>query len=444
MTGFRGFLGRLYPGVDAAGEVAVGLCAEAIMAAFLVTCTFVTTERPMGRVAGYPIMLGLLVGATVLIAVLLVLRRIVGGPQRVSRSVLVALAAFLLLIALAAGSLPFHVHEVLVGSGKVRHVPLHVLVVPLLESALTAVTAVGLVRLIPRAGLRDALWRMALVLVVVTPADLWRELQEDNLMGWRVATRLGGASTFHVVLLLAAGVMVDAVLRHHRRVISALAAAVLAGCVVATGSRAGVIDLGVFVIGLAIWGLGRRLRSRAGRWWFALGAVTLVAGAVAAMSAARGGLVDSSRARTWQTAWQTLTSGPVHLVFGAGYGVIWPWYGGETGLLPGSYHAMRQTFFGVTLPHAHNTVVEIAAELGFTGLIALAVCLGSIAVACVRGLAGTRRVLCLAVLATGPGLLMDTYLVKNFPVALVWWFVVLATVRLAGRRPTPVADPHPA
>lgn len=120
MTGFRGFLGRLYPGVDAAGEVAVGLCAEAIMAAFLVTCTFVTTERPIGRVAGYPIMLGLLVGATVLIAVLLVLRRIVGGPQRVSRSVLVALVAFLLLIALAAGSLPFHVHEVLVGPRTVR------------------------------------------------------------------------------------------------------------------------------------------------------------------------------------------------------------------------------------------------------------------------------------------------------------------------------------
>ena len=36
----------------------------------------------------------------------------------------------------------------------------------------------------------------------------------------------------------------------------------------------------------------------------------------------------------------------------------------------------------------------------------------------------------LGVLATMPAFLMDTYLIKNFPVALFWWIFTLALCRL--------------
>ena len=43
---------------------------------------------------------------------------------------------------------------------------------------------------------------------------------------------------------------------------------------------------------------------------------------------------------------------------------------------------------------------------------------------------GGYPLLSLGVLATMPAFLMDTYLIKNFPVALFWWIFTLALCRL--------------
>lgn len=409
----------------------LGAAAEVLVAVLVITCTFVTTERPMGGHRGYPIMLGLLGGSVVVVAALHGMARRMGVGTRRGSALGWAVGGFLGLLAVAALTLPFHDHVVLVGAeAVVRQVPTHALVVPLVEAALVVVLALGVVTLVPQGRTRAILWRTSVLLAVVTPIDLAREFAEDNLIGWRFATRLGGASTLHVVVLLALGSALESLVRRRHVVISALTAGVHAFLVVATGSRAGLIDLAVLGLGLLVWGLRPVVHSRRARLTIAgAGVLVAVAGVVVTSLWRRGAVVDGARATTWATAWHTFTSSPGRALVGAGYGVIWPWYGQESGLLPGSYHYQRQTFFGLTLPHAHNTVIQVGAELGLVGLALLLVSLGSVVWACLRALRGSAWLLGLAVLATLPGLVMDTYLVKNFPVSLLWWLWALAVCR---------------
>ncbi|AZZ40342.1 hypothetical protein C0Z10_11950 [Acidipropionibacterium jensenii] len=462
----------------------VSWLAELVLAVLLVTCTFVTTERGMADDRRYPIMLGLLAGSLVVCLLLWPVkwlldragrsRSALGGrggragesdrsgqsdpvgvpdqagqaglPDRPAvRAAVIVAGPFLTMLVWAACTIPMHSHYVLAGrtaSAMVRvTVPVPALVVPLLESVLVLATAVMLVLLIGRDRLADALWRACLVLAVVTPADLIREYLTEPPVGWRLATRFGGAAIYHTALILGIGIAADGIRRGKHRVLSWLMVASFVFALVASGSRAGFIDLGLLCVALLIWGRPARIGTR--RRHLLKGVIGfLVAGAaVLWMGQLRGvGLVDHGRTQTWRVAWENISGSVGSALFGKGYGVMWPWFATESGQVPGASHALRVTGFGVSLPHAHNTVVQIAAELGLLGVVLALASLVAVVVFCLRGIGGLHGATCLAVLATFPGLVLDTYLVKNFPTSLMWWVVAISVAVLMSRRTNPSAD----
>ncbi|MCI1748600.1 MAG: O-antigen ligase family protein [Acidipropionibacterium sp.] len=438
----------------------VSRLAELVLAVLVVTCTFVTTERGMGGDRRYPIMLGLL-GGSLLVCLLLWLlrwllaRRTSSGdrrPDRPGRRAALAVAGpFLAMLVWAGCTIAWHDHFVLAGrtaSHMTRvEVPTSALVVPLLEAGLALLSAAMLVLLIGRGRLADALWRICLVLAVVTPADLLREYFTEPPVGWRLATRFGGAAIYHTALILGIGVAADGIRRRHHQVLSWLIVASFVLALIASGSRAGFIDLGLFCVALLIWGRPARIGTRHRHLLKGIIGFLVAAAAVLWIGQLRGvGLVDHGRSQTWRVAWENITDSFGTAILGKGYGVMWPWFATESGQVPGASHALRVTGYGVSLPHAHNTLVQIAAELGLLGLILALASFVAVVVYCLRGIGGFHGATCLAVLATFPGLILDTYLVKNFPTSLMWWVVAISMAVVMsgqGRGRTQQGRPHP-
>lgn len=462
----------------------VSWLAELVLAVLIVTCTFVTTERGMAGDRRYPIMLGLLIGAVVVCLMLWLLdwwlHRLlpapaqpgdpsrpgtgsspdsggdpvdsrsrmggVGSDRAALRAALIVALPFLAMLVWAACTIGWHEHYVLAGRVASRmtrvDVPTSALVVPLVEAALALLTATLLVLLIGRPRLADALWRACLVFAVVTPVDLVREFLWEPKVGWRLATRFGGAAIYHTALILGIGIAADGIRRGFHKVLSWL---IVASCVVAlvvSGSRAGFIDIGLLCVALLIWGRPARIETRFRHLLKGVIGFLVAAVAVVWMGQLRGvGLVDHGRTQTWQVAWQSITDSPASILFGKGYGVMWPWFATESGQVPGASHALRVTGYGVSLPHAHNTVVQIGAELGLVGTVLALASLVAVVVYCLHGIGGVHGAMSLAVLVTFPGLVLDTYLVKNFPTSLMWWTVAISVAVLMSREESPTPPP---
>ncbi|WCC80074.1 O-antigen ligase family protein [Cutibacterium equinum] len=408
--------------------------AEVVVACLFLTCTYVTVSQPLFGNGAYPLMLPLFGVAAVVLEVLCIVRdaRGIPTPREWSGPLTVVVGSFVALLAWAAASIPLHDHVVYDDSmGIIRDVPLYALVVPLAEATMTILVAVFACRLIVVDNLEAALWRLSMLMAVANPIGLVSESAAGHTVGWRVATKLGGAAVFHVLLILALAVAVDAVIADRHRVISSLAVVSHVGCLALSGSRAGTICLALFVVGLLVFGRSQSTRTRK-QWAILATAGTAGAGvAIWLVSTLRtGSLVDPDRAKTWALVGRLVLTSPSRFLAGTGYGTIWPWFILESTFMPGSSHGMRQTLYGHSLPHAHSLVAQVMGELGVIGLALLLVSLGTVIAVCVKGIRGDYRVLCLGVLATFPAFLMDTYLIKNFPVALFWWFFTLVVCRL--------------
>ncbi|ERS23382.1 MAG: hypothetical protein E7L02_04295 [Cutibacterium avidum] len=408
--------------------------AEVVVACLFLTCTYVTVAQPLFDNGACPLMLPLFAVAAVVLEVLCIVRdaRGIPTPREWSRPLTLITCSFLALLAWAGASIPFHDHLVYDNSmGITRPLPLYALVTPLAEATVTLLVAVFACRLIAVENLEGALWRLSMLMAVVNPIGLVSEYLGGQTTGWRVATKLGGAAICHVVLILGLAVAVDAVIRNRHRIVSSVAVVSHLGCLAASGSRAGIICLAFFIVGLVFFGTSRRGRSR--KQWSVLAASGIAVAGVAIwlVSMVReGSLMDPARARTWALAGRVVLESPGHFLVGTGYGTIWPWFILESSLMPKSSHGMQQTLYGYSLPHAHNLVAQVLGELGAIGLALLLVSLGTVIAVCIKGIRGHFPVLCLGVLATIPAFLMDTYLIKNFPIALFWWFFTLVICRL--------------
>ena len=417
--------------------------AEVVVACLFLTCTYVTVDQPLFDNGACPLMLPLFAVAAVALEVLCIVRdaRGIPTPREWTRPLTIVVCSFLALLAWAAASIPFHDHVVYDYSmGVIRGLPLYALVVPLAEATMTILVAVFACRLIVVENLEGALWRLSVLMAIANPIGLVNEYSAGHTTGWRVATKLGGAAISHVVLILAVAVAVDAIIRNRHRIISSVAVVSHLGCLAASGSRAGIICLAFFIVGLVFFGTSRRGRSR--KQWSVLAASGIVVAGVAIwlVSMVReGSLMDPARAKTWALAGRVVVESPGHFLVGTGYGTIWPWFILESSLMPKSSHGMQQTLYGYSLPHAHNLFVQVLGELGAIGLILLLVSLGTVIAVCIKGIRGHFPVLCLGVLATIPAFLMDTYLIKNFPIALFWWFFTLVVCRLVT---TAEKNPH--
>ena len=198
MDVIRRLLAEWYPDERSLGTRVTGMVAECVLAALVITATFVTTERPVRGRQTLPIFeLVLCIALGVLVVVHLArwcvldvdTRRAVIGDRRWLR---VTVGAFLFVVAVAAVSLGFHDHAVRVNDAVVTHPPGWLFTVPLVQSALTVLVALALVTAIPRSGLLRALWRASVVLALATACDIVREYDTGNYYGWRVAPPLGG------------------------------------------------------------------------------------------------------------------------------------------------------------------------------------------------------------------------------------------------------------
>ncbi len=438
----------------------VGACAEALLWLLFIVLTFISTDQAIASDRAYPMLLVVLGVAGAGCLVLGVLRRREGrsavsgsGIGRPGwRALGLTALPFLAMLCWAGITIPFATHVALSNRfGPLVHIrlPMASMVVPLVEAALVVLVAVGLVVAIGRRRLPEALWRAFLVLAastlisivwqVATRHAMVRRAVDGKLM-WRTSTQLGGQATYHLALLLGIGVAVDAIRRRYRVGLSWLIIAGLGLAIVLSGSRAGLICLGLFCVALFIWGRpasggGRSRRTLTG----VLGLVVLGLVGLALLWLRGGALVDHDRAQTWKVAWRAVTGDGSTVIVGRGYATIWPWFATETGIVPGAIHGLRPGPFGKSLVHAHNTVVQVGGELGIIGLVLLLVSVVGVAVLAFRGIHGRHLGICLALLASLPALVLDTYLVKNFQVSLVWWLVA-ASVAVLITRPENVAE----
>ena len=378
--------------------------------------------------------------------------RMHGDPTRgrPPRSLVVATMAFLALLLLATLSLPLANHVASVQydiPSATIPVPLAYLASPLVSAGLTCLLAVLAVNLAPPEQLFHILWWFAVISAAATPVALiWNAIHED-LFG-RLETRLGGAAVIHTVFLLGISVCLGAVLQGHRRVLSSLAALAHLLWFIASGARAGLISLGVFLLLMALPPLINSVKRRPARLPF-IAATTLVA-LTAFLFAAKHVLgnrgedvTGGGRVETWSYGLHQVFSSLPTLVFGTGYGVLWPWFAFETQALPQpGAHGTKQMPFGLTLSHAHNLYVAVFSELGLIGLGLLLITLGTTCWAWWRARGVVERTIAAGLVATLPSFFFDTYLIKNFPVSFVWWAVLAALLTMLGKREQPGREEH--
>lgn len=322
-------------------------------------------------------------------------------------------------------------------------VPRTYLVVPVVTALVTLLGSWGLVAVVPALRRRRMLWWASMVVLATTVLGGIRTgIARHSL---RLGTGMGGAATFHVVLLLVLGVLLSAAMRGERRAWSLAGALVSALGILATGSRAGLIGLALFVAGMAV-ALASRGRGRlvAG----VVGALVVVLGvAMAAVPTLRRLLKvgDVERQANYATALHAVTANPLRVLVGVGEGRMWPWYAFETGRLKVPWKGViLSDTFGRNLTNPHSVPIGVLAELGLVGVALLAVLVGVLVVVLVRswrvaaavpgdaprahvesGLA--TMVLPLAVVCSLAAFCFDYYLFKNYAVTF-WWWVVVATL----------------
>lgn len=313
-----------------------------------------------------------------------------------------------------------------------------VVYLPLATATVTFLAAWGWASAVPRRLVDQMLWWGAMTLAVTTPLAAARTGLAKHQV--RLATGMGGSAAVHVVLLLAAAVLLASALHGHRTRASWAGGVLLLLADVATGSRAGLLCLGVFAL------LVMAVLLRGGLAKLALAVcgagLAVVALLVALVPAFRRifSTSDYGRSGNLETAVRVFTTHPHDTLFGIGPGRLWPWYVFETGQAAIPWKGIIRTGTGRGLTNPHSVFLGVAVELGTVGLVLLLCCLAVVPVLLVRrwrslpvdATAGQRlsRLLpAMGLLATLPAFALDYYLFKNFAVTFWWWAVLALTLR---------------
>lgn len=242
-------------------------------------------------------------------------------------------------------------------------------------------------------------------------------------LGLRPGLPIGGASNNAVGLTLAlAGTLVGAMMWPSRRWLWRGLALVAAVVVLQSVSRAAWVMVLVVLLGSAL--LHRRWDPRKVSVVGAL--VTMVTLGVLVTLRGRDVLIDPAR---WDNAARGLeawSSSPGSALFGLGPMKLWPWLASERAGVDGSFQ--YESPWGSMLYHAHSTYLYVLVEHGIIGFVALLVVLGFVIRRCVREIRqrGDLALVAVAVLLALPAMLVELYLFRGFPTAVLWWGAVLA------------------
>lgn len=336
----------------------------------------------------------------------------------------VAFAAFLLLLQYAlygAGQRPGPVVE----TSRSTEVPLPYLTSPAMIAALAAAAALAVALVLAR---RRGLVVVIFATLAVAGFLAWPR-QIPIHRSWRLASALAGSASIHVVYLLVAAVGLGWwLLTRPRRGAWGGAAVAALGVVgvLASGSRGGLLALATWVV---LAGVAARTKTKSWRP-IALGVAGLVAAWVALLlivpdlrhSLSSG---DPLRELNAQTALAWWGSSSETMLWGTGYGQVWPWAAFDSGLIPAPGERMVPTAHGSVLLSPHSTALAVLVELGLVGAL-----LALVVVAAVVRLWWTSRndpfafPIASALVASLVAFLFDTYLLKEFGVSFWWWLAL--------------------
>ncbi len=314
--------------------------------------------------------------------------------------------------------------------------------VPLLEAFLAMAAGVLLAVAVPRAWSRRHAYALALLIALLSLVGFVRA-QLDADPSARLFSGLGGAAVIHVPLLLVTATFLGLAWERVRTTLSLALALLSAGLVVATGSRAGLICL-VVLVGLlatryfpargAAPAVSRRLMGIAVAAVAAIGVVLALVLRNQMLRLVT--LSDPLREQNAVTALDAATSSPLHLLLGVGQGGLWPWFATEAGLLPVGKDGFLATSYGLALTNPHSLYLGTLAELGVVGCLLLLGLVGVVVRSAVTAHPANPLRLCLLT-ALGVSLLafgLDYYLLKSFPLALLWWFFLTYALRVSPPR----------
>ena len=244
--------------------------------------------------------------------------------------------------------------------------------------------------------------------------------------GWRPGLPIGGASNNAVGLtLVLAGALTGRRLWPEQRWLWLGVAFVTALLIVQSLSRAAWVLALVLVVAAIV-----RHRHWNLRWGGP--AVLLVVAVVLGELTRRRGLsllVDESRWHNAAVGVEAWSGSVGTALFGVGPMRMWPWMELERGRPGEQFDGPLQYDgpWGAVLYHAHSTYLELLVEYGIVGLALLVVVLALVVRRCVleirRG--GQLELVAVAVLLALPAMLVETYLLRGFPSAWLFWCAVL-------------------
>ncbi|MBK7820127.1 MAG: O-antigen ligase family protein [Tessaracoccus sp.] len=302
-------------------------------------------------------------------------------------------------------------------------VPTPFLVAPLVTAWLAMVAGVGLVLAAERSR-RLRVLTVAAAAAIVCAFAAW-PIHAAATRSIRFSTGQGGAAVVHVMLLLVAAVGVACLLRAADRRTQAFCAVLVAGAligIVATQSRGALITLGVWLVLLLLGRVTGSIGMR--RWWplvVGAGVVAVVAPLIPGASRVLS-LADPQRLSNLEVSLKLWLADPATVVFGTGPGGVWPWHFFESMKVHPKHY---ETSMGSVLGTPHSTPLAALVELGVVGAILLAAVLVAVALLAFGARTPSARwAVAAALLATLVAFLFDTYLLRNFGIAVWWWAAV--------------------
>lgn len=310
-------------------------------------------------------------------------------------------------------------------------VPHAYVVVPMLSALIACLTGWVVAHAVERRLLPALLACVGWAVLAVVAVALVR-MVASGTWGQRLNTPLAGAASVHVALLLGAAGFLGLAATGRARVVNAAAAGATLLGLFLTASRAGVASAGALLLVLLFrW----RPRRHAVAFRLALGGVAVAAVAGVAVLHPEFSrllsLTDEYRARNTATGLAAVSQNLVTLLFGTGEGTMWPWMAYESALVRLEPDWDLWTPFGPVLPNPHSTYLWAFVELGGVGLVLLAAALWPVLRGGLRrGLPPLVAPIAMALLLSLVSFATDTHLVKNFPVALVWWFGAFMMLRV--------------
>lgn len=243
----------------------------------------------------------------------------------------------------------------------------------------------------------------------------------------RLSTSLGGAAVIHVALLISLSIYIINLKLNYHKFFSVIMIIVNLTMIISTQSRAGIITLVLFLMIILIDFKNIKKSLIIGVLLY-----TLLFTIFQLFPSDRlDNLESQARSETYETSKNIFLSSTKNIIFGTGYGEIWPWYGYENGLK--SFNSVIRTTEGNVLTNSHSVFWGVATELGLIGLVPLMIIMIIIIQQLIKAFKNNNIVsqtILLAIVSTIPAFYVDLYLFKNFNITAIWWLFLFYALKL--------------